>query len=524
MSAYQFSYKAPGPVGASFIKSRPASLGDTLPIDIIIGPVGSGKSTCCAVRVFLHALEQPAGPDGWRRSRWAVVRNTNPMLEMTTIPTWLEWFPEEHFGKFRWSPPYQHTIRIPSLKVELDVWFVPLDRPDQVRNLLSLELTGVWINECREIAREIVVAARSRCGRYPSLRSGVAPGWAGVIMDTNMPEDEMHYLMLWSGKTPPPEWMDRATRDMMTAPELVTFFFQPGGLLAIRDERTGDVLRFEDNPGHENRKHLRPGYYRAQLSGNTVGWVLNMCCVEPTRSGVTRLIYPDFNERLHVAPLPLRWNGNKLLLGSDFARNPSVIVAQQEGTQIQILREFCGVNIDVAAFVKNDVIPVLNNDYPDWKHKGWGDPSGSNRTGGDATTAFSHAREGGLALIPAPSNDPDRRQRAVTRRLTGLTAGQPDILLSPVCTMLVAGFKGGYRFERKKVEGTLDTYHEEPAKNQYSHPHDGLQYLVLGLDGDRGTQKQDDEQRRTARHQSQPNGHSKVDPFALARLARQRKK
>ena len=205
----------------------------------------------------------------------------------------------------KWSSPYSHHIVLEQQKVDLEVLFVPLDRPDQVKKLLSMELTGGWVNEAREIPREIIIELRRRCGRFPSKRSGATPGWAGVLWDTNAPEDEMHYLCMWAGWTPPPEWMDPMTRKMMALPENMKIFVQPPGLLPIRDER-GHVVEFRDNPKAENMKNLRPGYYRSQLSGSTLDATLNMVCCEPRKAGSTRPVQPQFNETLVSVGLVLR--------------------------------------------------------------------------------------------------------------------------------------------------------------------------------------------------------------------------
>lgn len=519
---HDFKWKTPGAIASAFVKSRPSSESGEVPIDVIRGPIGSGKTVACIVRMFMHWLEAPKGSDGWRRSKWVVVRNTNPMLETTTIPSYLQWFPEEVFGKFSWSPPYSHTIRLDGPKVEAEVIFMPLDRPDQVRNLLSLEVSGGWINELREIPREIVIALRSRAGRFRGPgQAGASHGWAGVIADTNCPEDEFHYLALWEGATVPPDWMEGYQRTLMQKPEGVNFFIQPPGLIPQRDGQ-GKVTGFADNPKAENLANLRPGYYRAQIPGTQLGWILNMCANEMTRSGETRLVYPDFDEKLHVAPSPIQFDRTarlRLLVGGDFARNPAFILGQEVGGQLRLLREFIGQNVSVQDFVTNTVVPAINREYPQAEVEGWGDPSGNNMTGGDDSTAFDHARTGGLTLYKGWTNDPARRQQAVTARLTRLANGGPAIIVSPSCATLIQGFKGGYRFEKKKVLGSLDAYHEEPAKNLYSHIHDGLQYLCSNLD--RGLARQNPgDARRAARDYQQPNGAVRLDPFAAARAAR----
>ena len=45
-------------------------------IRLVIGPFGSGKSSACVIEIISRAHQQKPGPDGIRRSRWAVVRNS----------------------------------------------------------------------------------------------------------------------------------------------------------------------------------------------------------------------------------------------------------------------------------------------------------------------------------------------------------------------------------------------------------------------------------------------------------------
>ena len=99
-----FKYKPDGEVLKSFMKDDTFFRG-------IRGPVGSGKSVGCCVEVFRRALAQEKNEQGIRKSRWAIIRNTNPQLRTTTIKTWLDWFPEDTWGRFQWSVPYTHHIQ-----------------------------------------------------------------------------------------------------------------------------------------------------------------------------------------------------------------------------------------------------------------------------------------------------------------------------------------------------------------------------------------------------------------------------
>ena len=171
----------------------------------IRGPVGSGKSVACCIEGCRRALQQQKNQNGIRKSRWAVIRNTNPQLKTTTIKTWLDWFPEQEWGHFRWSVPYTHYIK--KGEIDCEVIFLALDRPEDVKKLLSLELTGVWINEAREIPKSIIDACTMRVGRFPSMREGGA-SWYGVFCDTNAPEED-HWWPIMAGDVPTPDHISR---------------------------------------------------------------------------------------------------------------------------------------------------------------------------------------------------------------------------------------------------------------------------------------------------------------------------
>ena len=88
--SFQRDYAPAGPTVKAFHES------DAF-VRIIEGPVGSGKSTGCSVEIIQRAHEQAKGPDGKRRTRWAVIRNTFPELMSTTVPTWRKWIPVGQF-------------------------------------------------------------------------------------------------------------------------------------------------------------------------------------------------------------------------------------------------------------------------------------------------------------------------------------------------------------------------------------------------------------------------------------------
>ena len=68
--------------------------------------------------------------------------------------------------------------------IDCEVLFRSLDRPEDIKKLLSLELTGAYINEAREVPKQVLDMLSSRVGRYPSPAQGGAT-WFGIWMDTN---------------------------------------------------------------------------------------------------------------------------------------------------------------------------------------------------------------------------------------------------------------------------------------------------------------------------------------------------
>jgi len=445
----------------------------------IRGPVGSGKSVGSAVELFRRANQQEPNAKGIRRTRWAVIRNTGPQLKTTTIKTWLDWFPEEDFGKFTWGVPYTHHIRVGDL--DMEVIFLALDAEEDIRKLLSLELTGVWANEAREMPKSIIDACTMRCGRFPSMRDG-GPTWYGMIADTNAPEDD-HWWSIMSGDAPIPEFMTTQESLMLRKPEGWKFFNQPPAMLEIKNDE-GDVTGYEKNPHAENSNNLTPEYHRKIIAGKRKDWidVYIMNRLGTVTEG--KVIYPDFNDQVHIAKeeIPVAM-GKTIYVGLDFGFHPAAIFAQRFGrAQWNILDEIVADDLSTPAFgreIKARLKEMMTDDRQEIRI--YGDPSGDQRTPGreDKATTFKILKGVGIICRPAPSNDPTIRIEAVKAVIDRMVDGRPALLVSPKCVTLKKGFTSGYCRRRINAKGP-PRYEERANKNKYSHPHDALQYLFLG--------------------------------------------
>jgi hypothetical protein len=462
-----FKYKPDGEVLKDFMKDDTFFRG-------IRGPVGSGKSVGCCVEVFRRALMQAKGPDGKRKSRWAIIRNTNPQLRTTTIKTWLDWFPENDWGKFTWSVPYTHMIKKGDL--ELEVIFLALDRPEDVKKLLSLELTGIWINEAREIPKSIIDACTMRVGRYPSMRDG-GPSWTGVIADTNAPEED-HWWPIMSGEVPIPDHIPKEQAKMLVKPSNWRFFTQPAGMLEVKND-SGDIEKYEPNAKAENRKNMMQSYYPNLIQGKTKSWidVYVMNRLGTIQDG--KPVYPMFATEAHVAQeeIPIA-AGQPVYVGLDFGLTPAAAIGQKVRGRWLIQSEIVAIDMGIVRFAE-----VLRNELATrFAAAGetiiYGDPAGDFRAQTDESTPFHILRGAGLRAFPTHSNSPDLRIEAVSSQLTKMVEGKPAFLLDRRCTTIIKGFEGGYSYKRMEVSG--ERYADKPEKNMFSHVHDALQYLLLG--------------------------------------------
>src|SRR5215213_51162 len=460
-----FQYRADGEVVADWFRDPSFFRG-------LRGPVGSGKSVACSVEVFRKGLEQAPSPiDKRRKTRWAIVRNTNPQLETTTIKTWLDWFPEEIYGKFNWSAPYTHHIR--KGDIDLEAIFLALDKPEDVKNLLSLELTGVWVNEARETPKAIIDALTMRVGRYPSKKDG-GPTWYGIIADTNAP-DEDHWWPIMAGDVPLPDHFTKDEALLLVKPKDWRFFSQPGAMLEVKDER-GELTGYAMNPNRENRTGIDDKYYTRMIEGKARSWIKVYVCNKYGSLADGKPVYPHFDREVHVSrtailPAP----GVLVHVGLDFGLTPSAVFAQQIRQQWRVFREVIATDMGITRFAQ-----VLRSELsalpPGCPLKITGDPSGDDRRDTDEETPFKILRGNGIQAYPAPTNDISIRLGAVEAPMLRMVDKQPGLLVSPDCKVLIKGFEDGYHYRRIQISG--ERYETVPNKNRFSHPHDSLQYVM----------------------------------------------
>lgn len=449
----------------------------------IKGPIGSGKSVGSMVDLALEkSIQQRPNAAGFRKTRWVFVRSTYPELKSTTIKTFQEFVPDTICPIRMNDAPINAKLTLPlpdGTCVLSEFLFLALDKPKDLGKLLSLEYTGAFLNEAKELDKAVIDAVTSRVGRYPRAVEG-GPTWKGVVMDTNSPSEDHWYAEL--EQNPPEGW---------------TFFSQPPALLrytkgmpllmdpAITGIPMEKILAtgFEPNPRAENIKHLPDGYgyYYNSIGGKDPNWVRAYVLNEYATVRNGKPVYGEiFNERIHVAATNL-WpvKGHPVYIGMDFGLTPTAIFGQYIDGQLRILDELVAKRMGLNDFIATALMPLIAEKYSKHERIYVGDPAGNTGNDTDDVSCFQTMRAVGMAIQGASTNSIEPRLEAVRYFLMRLAPkGEPAMLLSPHLRILIAGFIAGYQYDRVQVSGEA-RYRETPSKNKYSHPHDGLQYLCL---------------------------------------------
>lgn len=438
--------------------------------------------------ILTRATEIPPFQDGARRSRHAVVRNTYPELRDTTIKTWNEWVPSPELGEWRdQGHTFYMSFRLrDGTRVESEVMFRALDRPDDVKKLLSLELTSCYFNEWKEIPQTVTEVMQTRVGRYPR-KEDVSRYWTGVFGDTN-PMDVDHYLYKQFEE-------ERA--------EGYAVFKQPGGRAPNAEntehlDRCFDVdasLRGEarEQAKADQRKFLAAGlhepkcrcYYLRLMRGKGADFI--NVYVDGNYGFVKdgKPVYPEFIDAVHTVkePIPLLPNCKELVIGNDYGLTPAAVWVQQDPMdgQYQVIRELVCTRLGAVNFGKEQ-FHICKTDFRSIRSfTGWGDPAGMAGSQIDEQdTAIKVINAQGVPMQAAPTNDFTRRREAVAGRLTTLThAGRPALVISPNCKQLRKGMAGGYKFKRVQISGE-ERYRDKPDKDMFSHVCEALQYALVG--------------------------------------------
>src|SRR5690606_26997387 len=156
-----FKFTPPGPVAARYIQSEG-------PIDLILGPWGSGKTVATVFKIARHASNLfPVCRDGWVHVRCAALRDTYREMAKTALSSWHEFFPK--------NGPFTAPQR--------DAYSGGQDRP--VKHILEwyvirpwYKAKGEWENRKTKVRLEMEFGAIGGQDRDSCFKGyGISMGW-----------------------------------------------------------------------------------------------------------------------------------------------------------------------------------------------------------------------------------------------------------------------------------------------------------------------------------------------------------
>jgi hypothetical protein len=441
----------PPPTGSQFMLSNAF-------YRFLLGPLGSGKTTTVLFELVRRACEQWPGPDGVRRTRFALLRQTLSQLKNTVLKDIVQWFSPICDWKVSES-----TVIFKFGDVVSEWLLLPLETPEDQKRILSMNLTGAFVSEAIEINFDLMVAIAGRCGRFP-----IAPTWYGMVLDSNMPTEGTP----WENcvRNPPPEWQ---------------VFVQPGGL-SVDAENLNWLLQTPQTLAlpidHPDRLAKGREYYARLSTSTNPAWVKRYVMAEfgPDPSGAAvyaGMFFTAFHCRDDLLVIP----GAPLLIGLDLGRDPWALLGQIDSMSRLLVHEEISAD-DIGLRLQ---LPRIRQVVSGRRYVGCPvciifDPAGMAKGNFDEFTSHDVITGYGFMAMPAPSNRLAPRLNAAERFMTESRGGTAAMLINrTLCPTLVMALNGGYRFKYNQI----DEAQPIPEKNRFSHIGDAHQYLCMGASG-----------------------------------------
>jgi hypothetical protein len=451
----------PPPTVKNFIKSYTPG---ELFYDWIVGPVGSGKTTGIFFKLCYMASLQEPGPDGIRRTKAVVVRNTAPQLNDTTIASWFIWFKDGQAGKWYAT---QKNFLLKFGDVECLVMFRPLDTEQDIARVLSLEVTFVLVDEFVQVPRKVIDALSARVGRYPSSGAdGVGPTNKGVWGASNTETEDnpwFDYLHNKCVRSPAPLPPDKNAR----------YWVQPSGL----SEEAENLKGLGNGDVERGRR-----YYTDIIKDKSEAWIKQYVEAEWGFSVSGKPVISSFRAAIHVKKA--RFSPNPalpLVAGFDPGIAGSAFVFGQQSLEgnLIIYGELVQSGLGARRLMTERFQPYLVRRFPNFpkgRVKITADPAAANRAQTDEKSVVEVVRE----YFPCEAETNNRlplRVDGLDFFCSRLIDGEPGLLIDEEnCPTLIRALKGGWRWTIDQKKDSIAG--AEPEKNAFSHVGDAAGYLA----------------------------------------------
>lgn len=464
-------YTPPGPVAREMLHDRVNN------VRFLHGPIGSGKTNVNFFDKLTLAHEMPKCTRGQfaghRLFRHLEVRDTYANLWGTTIKSWWGWFGPDvgnWTGGENRKATHNLTFELADKSLlYFEIVFQAIQDQDVDAALRGIEFTTGNMGEADQQSGDVLpyLLGRALQQRFPPKRF-FEPGtnyYTGVTGDLNPADPENWIYDTFEEKRPAGHKLYR----------------QPSGR----------------GPNGENRVAISRETYEkmAEMNAHRKDWVRRMVDGLKGFSRDGEPVYEEeYDDQVHcnddadlepIKGLPIR-------LGFDQGvRGPAMIVAQWTPRgQLRVLDELCPGRIGPTGFGRECKI-LLQSRYRDFRiERATGDMKGfdgSDEEHGDKSMFETVANVMDIVIFPAETNELQPRQDGVRQLLRYRIGREPAFQLSRRCKKLRKGFNSHYRY--KKRRGQEAGTEPKPEKNEFSNPHDALQYLVMDLVGLAGIER-----------------------------------
>lgn len=444
----------PGPVAQAFFEAGPMP-----PIQALMGPVGSGKTTTGLMRWLPMSYMLHPSSDGIRYAKAFIMRRVFKDLEGTTMKSWHQWWPRT-VGKWTGDPPvHELTVHHPADGglINFVAEFLALGDLRMEEAVRGREATWAIIDEMDGMTPDGMPFLFDRLGRYHRECGGHLRCIWGM---TNAPEDDNWFCNDFIDDPKPGHKLWR----------------QPSGLSSQA----------------ENLHNLPAGYYDT-LHGDTYYRRRFVECI-PGLSRGTDPVYPEFDEDMHMARAPLVLLPTRITIGLDAGGTPAAGTWQTAPNgQLRKLRELTthekvGGSITgperfgEALAAQLHALMQSARGMREPEVIGFADPSaahGADTVNGESNWMEIVAAKAGIRVFSARTNDPTPRQEVYRHylraaRIDGSTAA---MLIDPSCTFTRRALQRDYRYGAIAGQNARRT--DKPLKNWASHMIEADQYALL---------------------------------------------
>lgn len=496
--------------------SRDFILDFTTPVQVIGGPVGTGKTYTLALKILLAALSIVPDENGVRKTRFIVFRRHYGDLEASIFKDLGAIAPGLFKITGKKSPmmgvfdfPYTDAKGV-GKRVHSEVYGYSADNQAELVKIKSLKFTAGAIVEAQEnddirVYRRIL----ERLGRFPTpshvdddadvednpalvweLPDGTTHRGFWLAMDINYPSTR-HPLYRYLTLDNTPNAQGQRPRAFYQQPPVFTFVAGATtdlGAVGVDGTYKGEEGCFVRNPAAAVYiRHNGWAYYEKLLSesmGDDALIQQNLLAEFGDTAG-GKPVYPRFRRERHQAKVEMKYApGLPIYVGVDNSLNNAWVFTQMlPSGKLLVLDCIANVLDDacpVADALEHQIVPMMRNQLVYNEVIFYGDQAMFNREGGEGGTQAELLNKAGLTIRPARF-----KFTSDMRPLLSSMFANDMILINERCAILLDGLAGGFHY---RINRTTGLYADTPVKNEFSHPCEALEIVASTLSASAGMQ------------------------------------